>query len=273
MTERKLGWIRQKPDERDFKIRHLQVVRPLATVLPPVVNLRRWCSEIEDQGQLGSCTANAWAGALQFDENKYPVAGRKYTNMSRLFIYYNERALNGDVSQDSGAELRDGAKVLNQYGVCPEYDWFYDISKFTVKPTAACYKVALPNAIHSYYLLDGKTPAATLLNLRTAIASGQPFVFGFNVYDSFMSDAVASTGIMPMPNLKTESIQGGHAVMAVGYNDAQQRFLVRNSWGLGWGLKGTNAGYFTAPYAIFTTYDSNTSSYMASDSWTVVKDI
>jgi C1A family cysteine protease len=269
MTNNKIyGWKKQKLDHRDFTIHHLAAARPLATTLPVVVNLRKWCSEIEDQGQLGSCTANAWAGMLQYNENKYPVKGRKYFNMSRLFIYYNERVLGGAVNEDSGADLRDGAKVINASGSCAEYDWPYDISKFTDKPTPACYKVALPNAIHSYYALDGTTSTQTLINLKTCIASGQPFVFGFNVYDSFESDAVAKTGIMPMPNANTEQLLGGHAVMAVGYNDSEQRFLVRNSWGTGWrGLGGINAGYFTMPYAFIS--DPN----MASDFWTVIKDI
>lgn len=268
MSNRIYGWKRQSPDSRDLKIHHLAAVRKLATTNPAVANIRKWCSEVEDQGQLGSCTANAWAGLLQFDENKYRVPGRPpYFNMSRLFIYYNERVLDNTVSQDSGAALRDGAKVLNQYGCCAEYDLPYDITQFTVKPSDACYKVALPNAIHSYYSLDGTTAAETLNNLKTCIASGQPFVFGFNVYDSFESDAMANTGIMPMPNMQTEQLQGGHAVMAVGYNDYEQRFLLRNSWGTAWGLKGINAGYFTMPYAFIS--DSN----QASDFWTVVKDI
>lgn len=268
MIERKLGWIKQKSDTRDFGFARLARAKNYQVVsLPAVVTNRRWCSEIEDQGDLGSCTANAWAGLLQYDENKYPVKGRKYFNMSRLFIYYNERVLNNTVKEDSGAQLRDGAKVINQYGSCAEYDWPYNTAKFTVKPTAACYKVALPNAIHSYYALDGATPAATLANLKTCIANGQCFVFGFNVYDSFMTDEMANTGIMPMPNYQTEQVQGGHAVMGVGYNDSQKRFLVRNSWGKGWGLKGTNAGYFTMPYEFITDADE------ASDFWTVVKDI
>ena len=212
MITRKLGWKKQKEDARDLKIQHLAKVRKLTTILPVAANLRKWCSQIEDQGNLGSCTANAWSGILQFDENKYPVVGRKYADLSRLFIYYNERLLDGTVSQDSGAELRDGAKVINQYGVCVETEWPYNVNKFTVKPTSKCYTDALPNAIHSYYLLDGTTPSATLINLKTAIASGQPFVFGFNVYDSFMNDAMAASGVMPMPNTSTEQIQGGHAV-------------------------------------------------------------
>jgi C1A family cysteine protease len=268
-TNRVYGWKKQDVDNRDLKMRDLKAVRPMAVSLPSTVNLRKWCSEVEDQGQLGSCTANAWAGILQYNENKYTVKGRKYFNMSRLFIYFNERVIGNTVNEDSGAQLRDGAKAIATYGSCAEYDWPYDITKFTNKPTPACYTVALPNHIHSYYSLDGITPAKTLTNLKTCLASGQPFVFGFNVYDSFESDAVANTGIMPMPSSSelTAGPIGGHAVMAIGYNDSEQRFLVRNSWGTSWGLKGINAGYFTIPYKFIS--DPN----QASDFWTVVKEI
>jgi C1A family cysteine protease len=248
---------------------HFSLVKelPLTAALPTVVNLRKWCSEVQDQGDLGSCTANAWAGILQFNENRYPTPGKRYFDMSRLFIYYNERAIEGTITDDSGAQLRDGAKAIANYGSAPEYQWPYDTTRFAVKPPQPVYDAAFVNHIHSYYSLDAKTPDRTLRNLKTCIAAGQPFVFGFMVYDSFMDDAVAQTGVMPMPNLKTEEIQGGHAVMAVGYNDTERRFLVRNSWGPGWGLKGTNAGYFTCPYAFIS--DPN----MASDFWTVVKEI
>lgn len=266
--QRKFGWKKQVPDHRDFKMTQLAAVKPLAAVLPPVVNLRRWCSYVEDQGELGSCTANAWAGILEFNENKYPPSNSfRYNELSRLFIYYNEREIEGTVNEDSGAQLRDGAKAIANLGVCSEPVWPYDISKFALKPLPQAYSEALPNHIHSYYNLDGRNPKQTLVNLKTCIASGEPFVFGFTVYDSFMTDQMANTGVMQMPNLKTESVQGGHAVMAVGYNDAEQRFLVRNSWGPNWGLKGTNAGYFTMPY------DFIQNSNLASDFWTVVKEI
>ena len=264
---RKYGWKKQKSDIRDYPLNLMKAVRPLAVVLPPVVNLRRWCSYVEDQEDLGSCTANAWAGILEYNENKHPIAGRKYFNLSRLFIYYNERLIEGTLDEDSGAYLRDGAKAVAKYGVCSEAGWPYITSQFTVKPTDKCYADALPNHIHSYYSLDANTPSATLNNLKICIASGQPFVFGFIVYDSFESDVVKNTGVMPMPNFQTEQILGGHAVMAVGYNDYEQRFLVRNSWGKGWGLKGTNAGYFTMPYAFISN------AAVASDFWTVVKEI
>jgi len=269
MINRTYGWKKQVDDHRDFKMRDLKAVRPMAVSLPKVVNLRQWCSEVQDQGSLGSCTANAWAGILQYNENKYPVKGRKYFDMSRLFIYYNERVIGNTVNEDSGAQLRDGAKAIATYGSCAEYDWPYDVTKFTDKPTLACYKVALPNHIHSYYSLDGGNSSKTLNNLKTCIASGQPFVFGFSVYNSFESQEMADTGIMPMPSsqeLKDGPI-GGHAVMAVGYNDNEERFLVRNSWGTGWGLKGINGGYFTMPYEFIS--DAN----QASDFWTVVKEI
>ena len=268
-TKRIYNWKKQKPDVRDLNISHLSKVRKLTATaaLPAVANLRKWCSEVENQGNLGSCTANAWAGLLQYDENKYPVKGRKYFDMSRLFIYYNERAINDNQGTDSGAELRDGAQVIAASGSCAEYLWPYVEGNFTVQPPKSCYTAALPNVIHSYYALDGATPAQTLTNLKTAVASGQPFVFGFTVYDSFESDVVTNTGVMPMPNYSTEQVLGGHAVMAVGYNDKDQRFLVRNSWGTGWGLKGTNSGYFTMPYAFIS--DPN----QASDFWTLVKDI
>jgi len=265
---RKLGWKKQEKDSRDYKFEKLARVKSYKIVTPPPVgNNRRWCSQVQDQGSLGSCTANAWAGLLDYDENKWPVAGRKYIDMSRLFIYYNERVLDGTVAEDSGANLRDGAAVINASGSCAETLWPYVESKFTIQPTQTCYTAAESNVIHSYYALDGNTAAETLSNLKTTIANGQCFVFGFTVYDSFMTQTMADTGIMPMPNYQAEQQQGGHAVMGIGYNDAEQRFLIRNSWGRNWGLKGINAGYFTMPYAFIS--DSN----QASDFWTLVKDV
>ena len=265
MTNRIYGWKKQATDNRDLTMRDLKAVRPMVTVLPVAANLRRWCSEIEDQGQLGSCTANAWVGALEYDLIRYG-SGSKYTDFSRLFLYYNERVADGDVTQDGGSELRTGAKVLNQQGVCPESEWPYVVSQFTVKPTPKCYTDAVPNVIHSYYNLDGITGAKTLTNVKTAIASGQPVVFGFTVYDSFESDAVAATGVIPVPNTKTEQVLGGHAVCAVGYDDTQQRLLVRNSWGRSWGLPAPlYRGYFTMPYKVVAD------STQASDFWTVVR--
>ena len=261
MTIRTYGWKRQKADARDYKMHHLRCLRALAAKNPTSMDLRQWDSPIEDQGDLGSCTANSLAGTLQLNEIKYAPTGSVYQNLSRLFIYYNERALEGSVDQDSGAEIRDGIKTLAQYGVCSETEWPYDTTQFTIKPSDQCYTDALPHIIHSYYSLDGDTSQDTLNNIKTGLASGEPISFGFDVYDSFEGDAIAQTGIMPVP-VSTESMQGGHAVVIVGYDDTKQWLIVRNSWGTSWGDK----GYFYMPYSIVLNG-------MASDFWIIVKDI
>jgi C1A family cysteine protease len=138
-------------------------------------------------------------------------------------------------------------------GDCPEKEWPYNIAKFTVKPSTGCYKDAL-----KYKALSYQRVVQTLSQLKGCLASGYPFVFGFTVYESFESDAVAKSGAVPMP-APNEKVLGGHAVLAVGYDDSAQRFIVRNSWGKTWGLQ----GYFTMPYAYLT--DNN----LADDIWTI----
>jgi C1A family cysteine protease len=237
------GWLPDRPDHRDFLY---SAIAPKVK-LPSKVDLRPECSPVENQGRLGSCTANALAGHMQFLEE---ISGKAYRDLSRLFIYYNERAAEGTVNFDSGAMIRDGIKVLAKCGVCPESSWPYDISKFTLKPSAACYKQALKRRITSYHRLQ------TLEEMLNCLAEGFPFVFGFTVYESFESLKVAKTGIVPIPK-KSERALGGHAVMAAGYDQKQKRFIVRNSWGLEWG----QAGYFTMPYAYLET--------LADDFWTI----
>jgi C1A family cysteine protease len=169
-----------------------------------------------------------------------------------LFIYYNERALEGTVKSDAGATIRDGIKTLKNLGVCSEQRWPYIISKFSVKPGAACYKEALNRQITSYHRI------LTLDDMRACLADGFPFVFGFTVYESFESQEVARTGTVQMPQTNERSL-GGHAVLAVGYDDIQKRFIVRNSWGTGWGQK----GYFTLPYGYLENRN------LADDLWTI----
>lgn len=262
MTTRTYGWKRQKADERDYKMHHLRCLRALSAKNPTSMDLRQWDSPIEDQGDLGSCTANSLVGTLQLNEIKYAPTGSVYQNLSRLFIYYNERALEGSVDQDSGAEIRDGIKTLAQYGVCPESEWPYNIDQFTIKPSDQCYSDAKKNVIHAYYSLDGDTPQDTLNNIKTAIASGEPVSFGFDVYESFESDAVANTGIMPFPDTTKEAFMGGHAIVGVGYDDAKEWIICRNSWGTTWGDK----GYFYMPYSMVTNK-------LASDFWVVVHEV
>jgi C1A family cysteine protease len=240
------GWVPDVPDQRDYL---LSAVLKVPAKLPRSVDLRPLCSKVEDQGELGSCTANALAGAIEFLEMKDKVS---FQDFSRLFIYYNERALEHTINSDSGAMIRDGVKTMAKQGVCSEKSWSYVVSKFKAKPGAACYKEALDHQITSYHRI------VTLDEMRTCLAEGFPFVFGFTVYESFESQQVAKTGIVNMPTSK-EWVLGGHAVLAVGYDDAKQRFIVRNSWGDKWGQK----GYFTMPYKYLS--DRN----LSDDFWTI----
>jgi C1A family cysteine protease len=242
------GWLPDLPDERD----HFYAAPVAATaVLPASADLRPQCPPVYDQGQLGSCTANAIAGAIQFDRLKQQLA--QVFVPSRLFIYYNERATEHTVDSDSGAQIRDGIKSVAKLGDCPETEWPYTIARFKTRPSPECYADALRYRVVSYQRL---TPV--LSQLKGCLASGYPFVFGFTVYESFESPQVARTGHASLPGSSERAI-GGHAVVGVGYQDAKQWFIVRNSWGGGWGLK----GYFTLPYAYLT--DEN----LASDFWTI----
>jgi C1A family cysteine protease len=243
---RAYGWLPDVPDQRD----HVYAASPAA--LPTSVDLRPHCpSTVYDQGNLGSCTANAIAGAIEFDDLKQ---GRTpAVTPSRLFIYYNERALEGTVRTDSGALIRDGIKSVARLGAPGEADWRYDVQRFADRPPAAVYAEARGDRVTSYQRL-----ARNLTQMKGCLAEGFPFVFGFTVYESFEGVDVAHTGNVPLPS-HSEQALGGHAVMAVGFDDATGRFLARNSWGPDWGL----AGYFTMPYGYLT--DAN----LSDDFWTI----
>ena len=212
-------------------------------VCPVRIDLTSKCPPVYDQGEIGSCTANAIAGAVEFDQMKQKMRGVFLP--SRLFISYNERVIEGTVA----TRLRRAAARRHQErvkeGVCTEKLWPYDPAPFpqnkrlTKKPSPPCYRAALKHTAVQYERVP-----RNLAQMKACLASGYPFVLGFTVYDSFESDEVAQTGVMPMPSPR-EGVLGGHAVLAVGYDDATDRFRVRNSWGSDWGRK----GYFTMPYA------------------------
>jgi C1A family cysteine protease len=161
--------------------------------------------------------------------------------------------MEGTVDQDSGAQVRDGIKSVATLGAPPEKDWPYDIKKFTHKPPASAYTDAKHDVVSSYSRV-----AQSLTQMQGCLAEGYPFVFGFTVYDSFEGETVAQTGIVPMPS-PGESVVGGHCVLAVGYDDAKRVFIIRNSWGLDWGIKGH----------CFMPFEYLISPHLASDFWTI----
>ena len=242
-TIQKYGWNPDLPDQRDFVY---AAPTPYQQNIPTSVDLSKKCPPVYDQGQLGSCTANAIAAAVEFDQKTKFVP-------SRLFIYYNERVMEGTVASDAGAQIRDGIKSVATQGVPPESEWPYQIGSFSQQPPANVYSDAKADLVTLYQRL-----IPDLNTMQGCLASGFPFVFGFTVYESFEGAQVAKTGILSMPTSKEKTV-GGHAVLAVGYDDATREFLVRNSWGPNWGLK----GYFKMPYSYLL------SAKLASDFWTI----
>jgi C1A family cysteine protease len=242
------GWIPDLPDGRDML--YAAPAKPLRS-LPSRVDLGPKCPPVYDQGQLGSCTANALAAALEFDQMRQRA--KSAFTPSRLFIYYNERALEGTVDSDSGAQIRDGVKTVARQGAPPEKSWPYEIDRFRDKPTPACYAEG-----KDYQAIQYLRVSQTLTQLKGCLAAGFPFVFGFAVYQSFEDEEVARTGHAPMPKAK-EGLLGGHAVLAVGYDERRQWFIVRNSWGPKWGMR----GYFTLPYPYLLQ------SSLSRDFWTI----
>lgn len=247
MSKRILNWRPDLPDARDHIYAPKAVRRDR---LPAKVDLRKWASAVEDQGNLGSCTGNAIAGALELLEIK---KGKPFVDLSRLWIYYHERRYEGSIGEDAGAYIRDGIKAVRLVGAAREDLWPYNISKFADKPSAAAYADAKTRKFKSYQRI------LSLSDMLRCLANGLPFTFGFSVYTDFLSDRVARTGTVNLPK-RGESLEGGHAVLAVGYDMAKSRFLVRNSWGPSWG----QAGHFTIPYAYLV--DRN----LSDDFWVVM---
>jgi len=246
------GWYRDTPDERDQTI---MFGRNRAEYLNniPDTDLTSKCPPVYDQGNLGSCVENGVTFAYQYDEMKQK--NEDIFTPSRLYVYYNVRDKMGTIDEDSGSSVRDGVKSVNKLGVCNETKWPYDTSKFTNKPSEECYEEGKLAHTLSY-----KRVEQSLEQLQLALTNNYPVVFGFKVYESFESEEVAKTGIMPYPK-SDEKVLGGHCVALVGFNNETKRFKVRNSWGSKWGDK----GYFYMPY------DFALNGSQASDFWTIKK--
>ena len=267
-----LGWLPDYPDLRDFtpeadQIRSVfekaksRVVKPPKT-LPPSVDLRAWCPPIENQGSIGSCTAHAGVGLVEYFERR---AFGKHLDASRLFLYKTTRNLL-HWTGDTGAFLRTTTKAMVLFGIPPEEYWPYRVDEFDTEPTGFCYAFAQNYQTIQYYRFDppGVSTSELLSRVKTHLASGYPSMFGFTVYDS-ISEAADNGGKIPFPGPGDRAV-GGHAVDAVGYDDRMKigdvtgAFLIRNSWGVDWG----DGGYGWLPYAY-------AEEGLAIDWWTVLK--
>lgn len=266
-----LGWHRDLPDMRDHTQSTESVAKVLAKssplkkaakTLPASVDLRKYCSPIEDQGSIGSCTAHAGVGMVEYFERR---AFGKHIDASRLFLYKVTRQLIG-FTGDDGAYLRDTMKALVLFGVPPEKYWPYDVKRFNDDPSSFCFSYAQSYQAIDYYRLDppGTSTSALLANVKKSLAANLPSMFGFSVYSS-IPGAGDGKGEIPYPG-KGDTLEGGHAVLAVGYDDQKKigttkgALLIRNSWGKDWG----DHGYGWLPYA----YIENG---LADDFWSLVR--
>ena len=238
--QRTLQWVRDIVDTRDYK--YTLVGSSTSTK----VDLRPYCTLIEDQGRLGSCTGNAIAGAIELLNKR----NGKHRDISRLFIYYYERLLLGTVNFDSGAYIRDGIKVTYKYGAASEHLWPYFIDRFKKPPSKEAIIDATKRKVTRYERVADHAGCIDALN------NGYPVTIGFDVYSSFMR--INNTGVMSYPKVG-ESYLGGHAVLLVGYDLNKQHYIVRNSWGTRWGDK----GYFYMPFKVI----QNTR--MSADFWVI----
>lgn len=234
----KYGLVHDRHDGRDM--RFSEVANKLQLVhLPPKIDLESLCSPVRDQNDLGCCTG--FATITGFRECLLKQSTVPFVTLSPLFEYYWERVKEHTVDQDSGASIRDAMKVLAKFGAAPESDWPYDISKFKDQPTPQAIKDAHTYPIKAYHRIH------TVMEIKQALSIKHPVVIGIEVWDSFESDAVAKSGIVPLPNFTTEQMLGGHALCIVGYDDTTRQFKFKNSWSTLWG----QAGYGFLPYGFF----------------------
>ena len=244
----KHAWYGCRRDTLDPRDKHF---RPMARRLPASVDLRPHCPPVMDQGALGSCTAHGITAALRY---LLLNAGKPDIPLARLQLYYDERYVEGTVSEDSGAEIRDGIKCAAKIGVAHEALWPYDVKLFAVKPTANVYTDAL-----AFEALTYERVSVSATHLKLALADGLPVVIGISVFESFESKAVEKSGLVPMPDVHREDMMGGHCMLAVGYGQRPDTFTVQNSWNTDWG----DAGFCYLPERYLGSPD------LGSDYWLI----
>lgn len=268
------GWIPDYPDVRDYTPTHEKMLPMTARIdngtaatQPAAVDLREWCSPVENQEDLGSCTAHAVTAIVEYFENK---SFGKYINASRLFLYKVTRNLMHQTG-DTGATLKASLGALVLFGMPPEEYWQYDTDNFDTEPDSFCYAFGQSYRCISYFRHDpaGVTPTQVLESVKKYLAAGIPSVFGFTVYNEIRE--ADDTGKIPFPG-SNEKFLGGHAVAAVGYDDSititnkvtgrttTGAILIQNSWGEEWGMK----GFGWLPYKYVTDG-------LACDWWSVLK--
>lgn len=244
LNKRKYNLVRSPEDPRDLQFK--PPFRLFSKALPVSVDLRAKCPPVVDQGQLGSCTANALAsGCREFLLLNTP--GQKWDRLSRLYVYYEERKAEGTVNEDAGAYIKDGCDVLTHEGVCREALWPYDTNLFTQHPPVTCDVDAANYKINKYEKVSG------IGNVKRVLADGFPLAMGMEVFSQMESPEAATKGIVRIPPVGEPAL-GGHAVCVVGYVDTPRNkpnywkgggyLIVRNSWGESWGDK----GYFYIAY-------------------------
>lgn len=242
-----LGWRHSLPDARDMFYAY-----PQGVAVPDELDLRTvYSPTVYDQGALGSCTANAGAYAFQYADY---FNNQRIVLISRLFEYYQERVIERSTGYDAGAEMRDVFKAMKRYGVVPEVDYPYDTSLYADAPPARLYTEARADRLHKYERVHQVRSL-----MQACLAAKRTFILGISVYESFESSQAASTGIVPMPDLQTERLLGGHAVCCVGYSTAKQCYICLNSWGAQWG----DHGSFYLPFQYAE------SPLLAGDIWTI----
>lgn len=248
------GWRKDRPDHRDLMY-HAAHPQLMVMPLPPRVDLRQWCPVIEDQGELGSCTANSSTSGMEYLYKKQ--LGQDAPALSRIFLYYVSRVKieRIDPADDSGCQIRDVMKALRSFGTCLEKTVPYDTLKFSVEPSATAYAEATKHEILTYYSL------ANLQSIKTCLAQGFPAVGGFSVPANMMTDECTRTGMVKFP-APDEQFEGGHAVLFVGYDDANQCLIFQNSWSTAWGVSGF--GYLPYQFVL---------QGLADDFWTVRREM
>lgn len=234
---RKWGYLPDKQDDRDYKFKTF-LTEAVPKDIPSEMDLRKLMTPVEDQGSIGSCVANASVGSMEYlharrMSRRWCCKRNDPRDYSRLFIYWFGREVdfNGDPQADTGMSIRGALKALKWYGVCQEKYWPYELSQWSIKPDEQAIKRASIRKLKDYYRVE------TGSEVLKALSRELPVIFGQIIRESFMSDEVKRTGMVPKPGEHEDEI-GGHAMLAVGYDLKKNLVLVRNSWGTGWGIGG-----------------------------------